>query len=191
MTQHRHAEDFDASTYWTRRCQRYGKTYVARGGRAKEYAREFAAVAPFLRDAVQGAHAVLDFGCGSQRFRPALEAPDRTYVGVDLITANGTGDIDLTNGLLPHEQFDCAVAAFVLQHIVDPFTFKHWVRQLCGCLRPGGRLLLVNHDAPIAHPDAHMATWRLHDILEAGVWARHEQWGVYDGVHWMGTLWRA
>jgi len=169
--------------YWTNRYQRQGKTYVARAGAVGSYAAQRAALAPPLRTLLGlGGKRMLDFGCGPGRFRQIMEEGGREYVGVDLIP--GLGTQALTDHL--PRGFDCGVAIMVLQHIVDPEIYAHWVRELFACLNLGGRLIVVDHKVQ-AGMEAHMAPRGIEGLKALAPWSRTEIVGEYDG-HWIGYL---
>ena len=178
---------FNAQAYWIARAKRMGRTYVARGGRPREFTREFDGVAPFLRQMIGDAKSVLDFGCGVQRFREPLESGGARYAGVDHVAGFGTQPLGAE---LPAKTYDAAAALFVLQHIVDDELCRYWVRQLHDCLVPGGRLLLVNYDGVLAKCDPHMATRPIDFVFASAPWAKIEQVGTYDAHHWIGALTR-
>lgn len=179
---------YNAAEYWTNRAARNGRLFVAKGNKQAEYDREKAAVDPFLRWALAlepEVRTVLDFGCGSGRFRDILNE-GRSYWGVDVVQSEHTMHV----GDLPTDAFvECVAALFVFQHIVDPAQFERWLTQVYNWLIPGGRLILVNHDAPLANPAAHMAQWRAKDIIDRMPWAEVIEYPErYDGTHWMGVL---
>lgn len=167
---------YDPATYWTERHARQGPTYVARGGRQAEYEREYNAVAPFL-----GAHAsgkVLDFGCGSGRFRKLLESVCTEYIGFDLVPGLGTGEPE-------QGTCDTVVATFVLQHIVDEGDYTFWTDAIYRALKPGGLFVVVDH-VPMEGMDAHMKPRGIEGLLRLP-WAGTCVEKVEDG-HWYGWL---
>jgi hypothetical protein len=111
-----------------------------------------------------------------------MEEGGREYVGVDLIP--GLGTQPLTDQL--PRGFDCGVAIMVLQHIVDPEIYAHWVRELFACLNLGGRLIVVDHKVQ-AGMEAHMAPRGIEGLKALAPWSRTEIVGEYDG-HWIGYL---
>lgn len=171
---------YDPERYWPERYQRQGPTYVARGGRKRDYALEQSAIAPFLRRVVVGPR-VLDFGCGVGRFRDVL-GEGREYTGVDLIPGLGTQPLvrELPRG------FDTAVAIMVLQHITDELVYRHWANELFECLNPGGRLVVVDHNT-IEKPGAHMRPRGRRFLISTAPWRSITTSTPYDG-HWCGWL---
>lgn len=171
--------------YWPERYRRQGKHYVGRGGRAHVAREQLAAITPLLRELVRG-KTVLDFGCGPQRFRAVLEEGGRAYEGVDLIP--GLGTMRLADGL-PADRFDCIVAVWVLQHIVDEAEYRYWVGQLYQSLAPGGRLVVVDA-VPVegAKPAPHMGPRGMDALLDVAPWdGDGEMVTVRDGS-WVGWI---
>lgn len=171
----------EAVQYWSERAARQGPTYVAPGGRPDGYLEQLRALTPYLAHLPAGR--VLDFGCGSGRFRPALEAKGE-YVGVDLVPGNSTIPWDAER--LP-AGFRAAFACMVLQHITDEAEYRHWAREMGGSLAEGGRLLVVDH-GPLEDPEPHMRPRGAEVLHEAGGFAGHRIVGEYDG-HWVGVFW--
>lgn len=171
----------EAVAYWSERAARQGPTYVAKGGRPKSFEKQRDAIVPFLAHLRPGR--VLDFGCGSGRFRSALETKGE-YVGVDLVPGNSTVAWDAET--LP-TGFGSAFACMVLQHITDEAEYRHWAREMGGSLAEGGRLLVVDH-GPLEDPEPHMRPRGAEVLHEAGGFAGHRIVGEYDG-HWVGVFW--
>lgn len=172
---------YDPETYWPERYRRQGPSYVARGGRPEVAQQQVEAVTPYF-DLLPSEGRVLDFGCGPGRFRPALEARGLDYEGVDLIPELGTMEVeDIRPG-----SFDVAVAIFVLQHIVDEGAYRSAVDTLFTALRPGGSLLVVDHD-PMDDPDDHMRP-RGPDGLPAPEWVDGWWVGPAPEDHWAGLF---
>ena len=176
---------YNPKTYWRERYRRHGPTYVARGGRPAEYLREQRGAQPYLRKYVTGKR-VLDFGCGSGRFRDVLSEGGREYVGVDLNEDLAT--VQLVDDRLPRG-FDTAVALWVLQHIVDEVEYLHWTRELYEALVPGGQLLVIDQfPDPTTHFDAHMKPRGIPALLRAAPWTGVETLGGYGDQHWIGKF---
>ncbi len=129
---------YDPATYWPERYARQGPTYVAKGGRRDSYDAQIELIAPLFAAELPREGRVLDFGCGPQRFRPALEACGLVYEGFDLIPGLGTV------GVVEPGRYDCAVAIYVLQHIVDEGEYADALGRIREGLRPGGVLLVVD-----------------------------------------------
>lgn len=141
---------YDPETYWPERLRRQGETYVAKGGRRDSYERQIRLVTPYF-DWLPAEGRVLDFGCGPGRFRPALEARGLEYEGVDLIPGLGTMELEDVEPA----SFDCAVAIWVLQHIVEDEAWGAAIEALYQALMPGGTLLVVDH-LPLRNMAEHM-----------------------------------
>ena len=140
-----------AAVYWIARYDSMGPGYVARDSNLETAAREFQVVGPMLEEAIEPGGRILDFGCGSGRFREVLQGKAAVYCGLDLIP--GLSTFDWNCETLPGG-FDEVVAAFVLQHITDGEAYAHWIQQLHDCLKPGGILFVVDHE-PMEGFDAH------------------------------------
>ena len=140
-----------AAVYWTARRESVGISYVARDGTTETTARELQVVAPMLEELIEPGGRILDFGCGTGRFREILKGKAASYDGVDLIPGLSTVDWDFET--LPGG-YDEVLAAFVLQHITDAEAYAHWVQQLYDCLKPGGILFVVDHES-MEEFDAH------------------------------------
>lgn len=169
--------------YWTELYERQGVFYVAKRPTQESYDAQLAALAPIIRPLLPIGGRVLDFGCGPQRFRGVIEGEGREYVGVDLVPGLGTveDDRDLPLG------FDCAVAIFVLQHILDDAEYGSILQRLHRLLGPDGRLIVVDHQ-PMQNPDPHMAPRGPLAAIEAWPSGGLHVLGVeYDG-HWVGYL---
>lgn len=167
--------------YWPDRFARQGATYVAKGGRPESPAEQVKALTPYLRSLPDSGR-VLDFGCGPGRFRPALEVHGLDYEGVDLIPGLGTME---ASDLRP-QAFDCAVAIFVLQHIVDEEAYLSAVGTIYDALVPGGQLLVVDAK-PMADPDEHMMPRGPEAVWESRTWYGWRRLGSYDG-HWIAVF---
>ena len=106
-------------------------------------------MAPYLRGDV------LELGCGSSPVITRLQ-PGQPYVGVDW-RADAVGelrarypryefyerDIDTQPLALP-SRFDTVVLLAVIEHLRRP---EHLFAQLCGVLRPGGRVVMTSPSA--------------------------------------------
>lgn len=169
---------YDPTTYWPERYAAQGDVYVAKAGRHSSHEKQLEAVPPFFA-ILPTSGSVLDFGCGPQRFRPALEAHGLTYYGYDLIDGLGTVD-----GLEP-ERYDAAVALFVLQHI-PPLDHGEALDTLYAALVPGGTLLAVDHE-PLDEMDDHMAgALGFRRVADAHDWEA-ELVGHWNR-HWVGVF---
>ncbi len=174
----------EQAVYWNARREAEGDTYVAKNSTQWSYDEQLAAVAPLLAEAVPLGGRVLDFGCGPGRFREVLEERAHEYVGVDLVPGLSTVDWDFEN--LPGG-FDVVVAVFVLQHVTDAEAFGHWVRQLHDCLKPGGRLIVLDHE-PMDDAADHMAPRGIFGVLDEAPWkGSRNQPAKYDD-HWFGIF---
>jgi len=183
---------YDPSTYWPERAASQGEYYVAKGGDPASYRQQVEAIGPFLHGlrrhpkigSGEGGR-VLDFGCGPERFRPALEGLGLTYEGVDPIPQYGTvepADVAISG-------YVAAVAIFVLQHVVDEGEYLSAVGMLHGALEPGGLLFAVDH---LPNPDVewadHMRPRGVDGILGTGYdWEPPTMLGTDDG-HWVATF---
>lgn len=183
--------DDDAVEYWEARHRRQGPTYVAGGGRADVWRKQLREVTPVFADALPDWGRVLDFGCGPGRFRHALERHGLEWTGVDIIPGLGNADAED----LEPESFDAAVAVYVLQHITDPGAYRAAVRSLHGWLRPGGRLLVIDHVDDGRPWQPHMKPRGPLSVMEAAPWSDFEVLSimvdaplVVDAAHWVGVF---
>jgi SAM-dependent methyltransferase len=148
--------------YWEARARRYGSRSVLHLGHPPD--RE-AAVAdlqirhlfPHLRGALDGSEAViLDFGCGSGRFTPALAALIRgRAIGVDPTrallemapAAPGVEYRRMTGGRVPLEDagVDVVWSAIVLGCITTDAALRLAAEEILRVLRPGGLLFLAEN----------------------------------------------
>lgn len=97
---------------------------------------------------------VLDVGCGTGRFLEAL--PDHYGKhGVDLSDAMleraRARGLDVTRGdsaQLPFEEasFDLVTTFALLHHLVDPALVRATLREMCRVARPGGAVLVWDHN---------------------------------------------
>ena len=172
---------FSTRDYWVNRYAEQGDSYVATEGSAAVSDDQFVSLLPCLEALVPTGGRILDFGCGPGRFRSFLESRGE-YVGVDLIPGLGTEELgeQLPTG------FDCTVAVMVLQHIVDEDEYNHWIRQLFASLKPGGVLVVVDHD-PMEDPDAHILPRGYLSILNDPTCEGFHHTHVYQD-HWVGTF---
>jgi SAM-dependent methyltransferase len=97
--------------------------------------------------AVAGQRA-LDFGCGSQPYRPIFASRGVTYTGADF--ANAEVRID-ENGrvLLPEASADIVLSFQVLEHVRD---VPQYLGEALRILRRGGWLILSTHGTWLYHP---------------------------------------
>lgn len=170
-----YAMTYDAKVYWTKRHERMGDLYPARGGRPESDAEQREFVAGLLHHLPTGK--VLDFGCGPQRFREMLESHGLEYHGHDIVDGLSTPDVTA------EAEFDCVIATWVLQHIVDPSTYADTIEGIHELLRDGGVLLVVD-STPIEDPAAHMQPRGPYELQRLfGVWQiteyRHDWVGVF------------
>ncbi len=114
-----------------------------------------------LREALAGsspAPSVLDLGCGTQPYRPLVEACGAAYLGADMHRA---GDIDIevaADGSVPlaDHSVDVILSTQVLEHVEDPRSYLRECRRL---LKDGGRLVVSTHGIWRYHPDP-LDLWR-------------------------------
>lgn len=105
-----------------------------------------------------GPGGILDFGCGVGNLARALtdRIPGAAITGCDTSAdslavartrAPGLAFSHLPGAVLPFEagSFDAVTAACVFHHI-EPDDRPAWMRELARVLRPGGRLLLFEHN---------------------------------------------
>lgn len=156
---------------------------MAKAGRQESHDAQLEALVPYL-DHLPSEGRVLDYGCGPGRFREPLETRGLEYEGVDLIPWLGTMEV----GGIEARSFDCAIAIFVLQHIVDPADYADAVDTVWGALKPGGKLLVVDH---VARSDVdwadHMKPRGPDAIWKTRSWSAYDTVGEYDG-HWIGLF---
>lgn len=172
---------YDPATYWPDRYARQGETYVAQGGRRSSYEAQLELVAP-LFDLLPAEGRVLDFGCGPQRFRPALEARGLTYDGFDLVPGLGTVDA------VEPGRYDCAVAIYVLQHIVDEAEYAAAMGAIQGGLGPGGTLLVVDAAPPGNHGPPTAEHMRPRGPTGVMRWMASGMVRDLDDRHWYGIF---
>jgi SAM-dependent methyltransferase len=106
------------------------------------------------KSAVMHGNLVLDYGCGIGRLSLPLIADLGCFVvGVDISTnmrALATSCVDSQNFVTLHpaglwlmqQNFDAAIAVWTLQHVFD---LDEAIEDIKACLRPGGRLFVVNN----------------------------------------------
>ena len=104
---------------------------------------------------------ILDFGCGAGRLSQWTLFKDHHYFGIDqseemIATSKKYFGInkylrfDLYDGkTLPFEDnsFDCVIAIWVLQHIIDDDDLQNLMNEFARVLRKTGRLLLIEQIA--------------------------------------------
>lgn len=176
---------YDPATYWPRRYDEQGETYVAEGGREASYRAQMRELAPYLEHLPFDGR-ILDFGCGPGRFRQLVEARGAAYEGFDLIP--GLGTIGEERIRAERESFAGAMAIFVLQHIVGDEEYDYAVRLLHTALAPGGVLLVVDAE-PVAGKAwaAHMRPRGFGALRDAAIWTEADVVGRYNG-HWIGVF---
>ncbi len=91
----------------------------------------------------------LDFGCGSQPYRPLFEASGFHYLAADLGTGTEVSISDKGIVKAPDASADLVVSFQVLEHVRDLDTYLSEARRL---LRGGGKLLLSTHGVWLYHP---------------------------------------
>jgi len=139
----------------------YDATVQAAIGASGESVAYFAALKARLAraEAPSPTRRVLDFGCGIGNTARALarEMPRARIVGTDpsaeslaVARARSGSDIEFALGddrRLPFEDasFDLVTAACVFHHI-DTRHQQHWVGEIARVLRPGGRVVLFEHN---------------------------------------------
>lgn len=173
---------YDPDTYWPARYDQQGETYVARAGEKESHDAQLKAITPYFSHLPTDGR-VLDYGCGPGRFRAPLERRGLEYEGVDLIPECGT--MDMSD--IESKSFDCAVAIFVLQHIVRTGPYAQAVGQIWRALKYGGRFLVVDHQPdPDVDWDDHMNPRGPEGVQRWG-WKRYKPLGEHDG-HWVGMF---
>lgn len=175
---------YDPRTYWPDRYRAQGDTYVARGGDPDSYVEQLENVGSVLTLVLPTSGRVLDFGCGPGRFRPLLEDHGLEYDGYDLIPGLGTVD------RIEPERYDCAVAIYVLQHIVDEAEYVAAMTSIWHGLRPGGQLFVVDA-MPMANPAPHMKPRgrdRVADFLTGPNIVVEPDADPIDPGHWVGLF---
>ena len=133
---------YEPEKYWTKRFERQGPAYVAKGGSIHSYNAQLRALSPWIESELPREGRVLDFGCGPGRFRKPLVEHGLEYEGIDLIPTLGTMDTEDVEA----DSFDVVFTAFVLQHIVFQSDYDAAVSLLRKALRPEGTLFVVDHE---------------------------------------------
>lgn len=170
---------YDPRTYWPNRYAVQGVTYVARGGDPDSYEEQRRRIAPLVATLPTPGR-VLDFGCGPERFRDACESHGLIYDGFDIIPGLGTVDT------IEPRDYDCALAIYVFQHIVDAGEYAEALATLYDALKPSGMLLVVDHE-PMTAPAAHMKPRGPEEFVR--LFGNGEWWPMGDG-HWTGRFTR-
>jgi len=99
------------------------------------------------RAAVAGERAV-DFGCGSQPYRPIFESRGIEYTGADFSGAEV--EIDASGRIaLPDASADLVLSFQVLEHVADVARYLREARRI---LKHDGRLILSTHGTWLYHP---------------------------------------
>lgn len=170
---------YDPESYWKDRYEAQGPHYVAKGGRAESYYRQVELISPLL-ECLPTSGRVLDYGCGPQRFRGALEAHGLDYDGFDIIPGLSTTDY------VEKDAYDCAVALYVLQHITDDAEYRMAVEFLTGAVKEGGTILVIDHNVRDGMAE-HMKPRGLDPIRE---WVADASVTSLDDDHWFGVFTR-
>jgi SAM-dependent methyltransferase len=90
----------------------------------------------------------VDFGCGSQPYRPIFDSRGLTYTGVDF--ANADVRIDASGRVeLPDASADLVLSFQVLEHVSDVARYLSEARRI---LRRDGWLILSTHGTWLYHP---------------------------------------
>ena len=189
----------DPQRYWERRARKLGAHAVLNVGHIGEPVQKISAwqegiLFPLLRERLTGSErVVLDFGCGSGRFTPALAAlVSGRAIGVDharglLSLAPRSPEVEyhwVRDSLLPipDDSVDVAWICLVLSCIPDETTLAVAVSEITRVLRPGGLIFLADHMADRASTGDYFK-WRpteRYATLFPG--ALLEQVGSYDDL---------
>jgi SAM-dependent methyltransferase len=98
---------------------------------------------------------VLDVGCGTGTFLRALPPERYERAGVDISSsmldvarASGLEVKHASSGELPYpdRSFDLATTFAVLHHLIDPSLVRATLHEMCRVLRPGGAVLVWDHN---------------------------------------------
>lgn len=137
---------YDPATYWPARFAKQGPTYVAKGGRRKDWQIERDKIGDALRRVLWQTGTILDFGCGPGRFGDVLSSFGE-YTGFDLVPeAAALNAYPTTNDL--RKSYDVAVAVQVFQHIPNDEVIRK--------VGPYGKAWVVIDHEPLDNPAPHM-----------------------------------
>lgn len=175
------------AAYWDARWGSLGSAYLARDGIIETVERELEVVHPMLEELIEPGGRILDFGCGIGRFQHILRQKAASYDGVDLIECLSTLEWDCER--LPGG-YDEVLAAFVLQHITDGEAYAHWIQQLHDCLKPGGILIVVDHEPleELDGPEDHMLPRGMLAVLQAADWIGLKCLPMQYPNHWFALF---
>lgn len=106
------------------------------------------AIEKLVSQVAKAGQRAVDFGCGSQPYRPLLDAHGVTYTGADFTDAEVQID---QNGLiaLPEGSADLVLSFQVLEHVRD---VERYLSEAARILRRGGWLILSTHGNWLYHP---------------------------------------
>jgi ubiquinone/menaquinone biosynthesis C-methylase UbiE len=108
----------------------------------------------FARGLVDGGD-LLDVGCGTGRFLTEMQAGPYNAVGVDVseemlthARARGVTVHHASAAALPFpdRSFDLVVSIACMHHLIDPAVVNGAVDEMCRVVRPGGALMIWDHN---------------------------------------------
>jgi len=152
--------------------------------RMAESDRLFAVFANCLEELVPEGGRILEvgFGRGHSRYESFLRVRGHY----------GSLDVSVVDDSIEHPSpwaprgYDQAVAVTMLQRIVDDEHYRAWVSHLFATLKPGGALVVVDHE-PVEDPGPDTLPRGYLPILNDPACEGFRHTHVYEG-HWVGTF---
>lgn len=155
-----------------------------------------ASVLKTMQGVPQPPAAVLDFGCGTGMLTFELAPHVSRIDGYDQSSGMGKQFADKIRAggfnhvrLLPDwsaveaaaaDPYDCVVSSLVFHHLSD---VTGTAARLCGCLKPGGQLILIELDTDDGHFHAHVPDYDGYNGFDRGDLAAMLQAAGFGRVH--------